>query len=102
MFCEQYQSWTRFQNSNCYSPYVFHRSKSSLIADFFTGYIPGFVLRLAFHLSIGPLAAVFSFSTVTKQLMADKLRDFEKDEGDKPDLLSMIRVFVPRPFVLPR
>ncbi|KAJ6601129.1 cytochrome P450 [Mycena vulgaris] len=71
-------------------PYVFHRSKSSLIADFFTGYIPGFVLRLAFHLSIGPLAAVFSFSTVTKQLMADKLRDFEKDEGDKPDLLSMI------------
>ncbi|KAJ6601147.1 cytochrome P450 [Mycena vulgaris] len=70
-------------------PSAFIRSKSAFIAEFFASHVPVFMLRLALHLPIGPLAAVLSFNTVTKQLMEDKARDFEKNE-DKPDLLSTI------------
>ncbi|KAJ6601136.1 cytochrome P450 [Mycena vulgaris] len=71
-------------------PAAFIRSKSALIAEFFTPYVPDFVLRIALHLPIGPLAAVLSFNTVTKQLMEEKVRDFENDDGDKLDLLNVI------------
>ncbi|KAJ7696718.1 cytochrome P450 [Mycena rosella] len=71
--------------------YAFIRSKSSLVAEYFTAHIPEFLLRLALHLPFGPLPAVLGFKTVTEKLMEEKAQEFKTDAGDKHDLLNIIR-----------
>ncbi|KAJ7455837.1 cytochrome P450 [Mycena latifolia] len=70
---------------------AFIRSKSSIIAQFFTEYIPDFVFLLALRLRIGPLAALLSFRNTTAQLMKEKGQDFlQRDVSEKSDVLSTI------------
>ncbi|KAJ7455755.1 cytochrome P450 [Mycena latifolia] len=64
---------------------AFIRSKSSIIAQFFTGYIPDFVFLLALRLRLGPLAALLSFRKTTAQLMKEKGQDLQRDVSDKSD-----------------
>ncbi|KAJ7455752.1 cytochrome P450 [Mycena latifolia] len=70
--------------------YVFLRSKSSTIAQYFMGYVPDFVLRLALHLPFGPLSALLGFRNMTEKLMEEKGRDFEAAVEEKSDVLSTI------------
>ncbi|KAJ7455717.1 cytochrome P450 [Mycena latifolia] len=69
---------------------AFMSSKSRLLAQFFTAYMPGWLLRRALHLPVGRFSALLSFKNITAQLMAEKGRNFEMDVGEKRDLLSAI------------
>jgi hypothetical protein len=62
----------------------------ALIAEFFIGYAPEPLLRLALHLPIAPLAALLSFKTVTEQLVDKKAEELAKGDDEKPDLLNAI------------
>jgi hypothetical protein len=55
--------------------------------------VPETFLRWALYLPIPPLAALLSFKTVTNQLMKEKEKDLMEGDGDKQDLLNIIRLF---------
>ncbi|KAJ7670286.1 cytochrome P450 [Mycena rosella] len=77
---------------------AFLRSKATLVGEWFTAYIPDFILRLALCLSFGLMPALLSFNTVTVSLMQEKGKGFDKkSDGEKRDLLGIIRALAQNP-----
>ncbi|KAJ7045147.1 cytochrome P450 [Mycena alexandri] len=73
-----------------FPPDAFLRSKTGVVTEFATNYMPTFLLRLMFRLPSDIPRAVNRFQTATQRMMELKAQDLESGEKDDRDLLSLI------------